>query len=191
MSHGEPGARSDLARVMEATSFAASAHRSQSRKGEDGGPYVNHVIEVADRLARATGGDDPELVMAALLHDTVEDCDVTREEIASRFGEGIAALVMEVTDDRSLAKAERKREQVRHAAHMSDRARMLKVADKTSNLYGIGTMPGVGWPRERRLAYVAWADEVVSHCRGRNDALDTAYEEARAFALRNIEEMAA
>ena len=180
-----------IPRLTDAALFAAHAHRAQTRKGEPSDPYVNHVIEVADRLARATDGSDPELVMAALLHDTVEDCDVTREEIASRFGEGVAVLVMEVTDDRSLPKAERKREQVRHAAHMSDRARMLKIADKTSNLYGVGTMPGVGWPRERRLAYIAWADEVIASCRGLSDALDTAYDEARAFALHNVEEMTA
>lgn len=182
---GAPG----IAQVIDAALFAAQAHRQQRRKGEVADPYVNHVIEVADRLARATGGNDPVLIMAALLHDTVEDCAVSHEDIADRYGPEVSSLVAEVTDDRSLAKAERKREQVRHSAHMSERARMIKVADKTSNLLGVGSLPGVGWPRERRLAYVRWADEVIANCRGCNAELDENYDAARSFALRNIEGM--
>ena len=181
----------DIDEVTSATLFAARAHRAQLRKGDDGDPYVNHVIEVADRLAVATKGSDAALVVAGLLHDTVEDCGITLEEIERRFGPTVAALVAEVTDDKALPKAERKRAQVERAARISERARLIKMADKASNLCGIAELPGIGWPAERRRAYVAWADEVTAHCRGLNDELDRRYDEARDLALATVREMAA
>ncbi|MDB5806831.1 MAG: metal dependent phosphohydrolase [Betaproteobacteria bacterium] len=176
----------DLTRVTRAFDFACRAHAKQRRKGAGQEPYVNHLAEVADLVAQATGGSDPDLVIAALLHDTVEDQDVKREEIAALFGEDVARIVMEVTDDKTLEKDVRKRMQVEHAAHISKQARILKIADKTSNLRSIQYSPPP-WPESRKRRYFAWAQAVVSQARGVNPwieaAFDKEYEEALAQGL--------
>ncbi len=168
----------ELKDFAAACHYAAQRHTAQRRKGEAGEPYVNHVIEVADRVARSSHGPDRLLVLGALLHDIVEDTDGTEAEIAARFGDDVAALVMEVTDDKSLPKAERKRLQVEHAPHLSDHARRIKLADKTSNLVALAESPPAGWDRARRAAYVDWAQEVAAGCRGVDAALETAFDAA-------------
>jgi (p)ppGpp synthase/HD superfamily hydrolase len=179
---GERKARvTPLLLVTKAFDFAARKHVSQRRKGAAGEPYLNHLAEVADLLAHATGGGDPELVSAGILHDTLEDTDTQREELDTQFGRDIAALVAEVTDDKSLPKAERKRRQVESAPKKSHRAKMIKLADKTSNLRALRTTPPADWALERKRDYLEWARRVVDGCRGVNPELerlfDTAYDE--------------
>ena len=164
--------------LMRALDFATRKHSDQRRKGVNGEPYVNHVAEVARMLAEATGGEDPALVIAGLLHDTVEDTDATREEIAQAFGEDVAALVAEVSDDKGLMQAERKRRQVASAPNKSTRAKMLKLADKTSNLRSIVSDPPADWDLERKRDYLAWSEEVVAGCRGVNAQLEAWFDEA-------------
>lgn len=117
-------------------------------------------------LAAATDGRDADLVVAGLLHDTLEDTETTYDELAAEFGPEVAALVAEVTDDKSLESAERKRHQVASAPKKSARAKMIKLADKTSNLHSILESPPVGWSEARKRAYFEWAREVVEGCRG-------------------------
>lgn len=169
----------DFARAFD---FAARKHAEQRRKGAGGEPYVNHLAEVALLLAEATGGGDPSLVIAGLLHDTIEDTGTTSEELEREFGVEVAALVREVTDDKRLPQAERKRLQVRTAATKSDRARLLKIADKTSNLRSVASSPPLGWSAERRREYVAWAREVVDQCRGLSASLERVFDLACAAA---------
>src|SRR6266567_8802688 len=97
--------------VSEAADLAAHRHNGMARKGRGNEPYINHLAEVANLLATATEGADAELVAAGWLHDTIEDTDTTREELAQKFGERVAALVVEVTDDMSLPKEERRQKQ--------------------------------------------------------------------------------
>lgn len=101
--------------VLQAADTAARWHVHQRRKGIAQEPYINHLLEVASLITEATGGTDPKLVIAALLHDAVEDQGVTPEVLASEFGQHVADIVMEVTDDKTLAKDERKRRQVETA----------------------------------------------------------------------------
>ena len=164
--------------LTEAYHFAAAKHVGQRRKGVAAEPYVNHLTEVADLAARATGGADAEVIVAAVLHDTVEDTDTTFEEIEARFGPRVAALVAEVTDDKSLPKAERKQAQVEHAAHASPGAKIIKLADKTSNLRAMAVSPPKGWPAERRAEYLDWARRVVAGCRGANPWLEAQFDAA-------------
>lgn len=173
---------SPLELVTQALHFAAERHSGQTRKGEAGEPYVNHLSEVAALLAQATGGEDPNLVAAGLLHDVVEDTPTPRAEVARLFGEDIATLVSEVTDDKSLPKAERKRLQVEHAPKKTQRAKMIKLADKTSNLRAIAASPPADWSVERCSEYIAWAEEVVKGLRGANGFLETMFDQAAQAA---------
>jgi len=176
----------DLLGLTRAYDYACRKHAGQRRKGASAEPYVNHLAEVAGMVAQATEGRDVNLVIAALLHDVVEDQGVKREEVAALFGEDVAALVMEVTDDKRLPKDERKRLQIEHAAHISAQARILKIADKTSNLRAIQRSPPP-WPHSRKQRYFAWAKAVVDNARGVNawiDAqFDVEYEKAVAAGL--------
>src|SRR5476649_2103655 len=151
----------DLVSVMKAADAAARWHVNQRRKGAAQEPYITHLLDVASMVATATDGNDPNLVIAALLHDAIEDQKITREEIAEKFGEDVAGLVCEVTDDKSLPKAERKRLQIATAAKKSSRAKILKLADKTSNLNSVAASPPPDWPVQRRLDYIAWSKDVV------------------------------
>src|SRR6478752_2600043 len=120
--------------VLRAAYAAARWHVHQRRKGIAQEPYINHLLEVASLVTEATGGSDPNLVIAALLHDAVEDQEVPLEIIAREFGEHVAGIVMEVTDNKELPKEKRKREQIKNASKKSRDAKLVKLADKTSNL---------------------------------------------------------
>jgi (p)ppGpp synthase/HD superfamily hydrolase len=169
-----------LAALLRAAEFAAHAHRTQRDKGELGGPYVNHLIEVARLLADA--GAPLTVVLAGLLHDTVEDTEVTQAELAEGFGAEVADLVAEVTDDKSLPKAERKALQVAKAPHKSPGGKMIKLADKTSNLRRLIRTPP-DWPVARKHEYFAWATSVAAGCRGVNPTLEAAFDAAHAEGL--------
>jgi (p)ppGpp synthase/HD superfamily hydrolase len=172
-----------VAEILRAADYAAHAHRAQRDKGAAAGPYVNHLIEVARLLADA---EAPQaVVLAGLLHDTIEDAGVTAAALAASFGAEVAGLVAEVTDDKTLPWQERKRLQVVHAPHRSTGARMLKLADKTSNLRRIVRTPP-GWGRARCLEYYAWAAEVVAGCRGVNAALEAAFDQAHGEGLARL-----
>lgn len=170
-----------LRRITDAFDFAAQAHTGQSRKGKAAEPYINHVADVAARLTRSPQAD-ADLVVAALLHDTVEDTDHTIEEIQARFGPVVAAYVREVTDDKTLPKDERKRKQIEEAPTKSDGAKRIKLADKASNLAALAASPPHWWDAGRKLEYLAWAREVVEGLRGVDPALEVAFDEAAARA---------
>jgi guanosine-3',5'-bis(diphosphate) 3'-pyrophosphohydrolase len=171
--------------VLRAADAAARWHVHQRRKGAAAEPYINHLLEVAMLVAEATDGKDPELVIAALLHDSIEDQEVPRVVIAQTFGEAVAALVEEATDDKALPKADRKRLQVEHAHKKSDRAKTLKLADKTSNLKTIAASPPPDWSVKRRLDYIRWAREVEAGLKGVSPWLEEEFERAAQEAERS------
>lgn len=162
--------------VLKALHFAATKHRDQRRKDVEASPYINHPIEVAELLAREGGVTDPVLLQAAILHDTIEDTDTMPEELEQSFGADVRKVVEEVTDDKSLPKADRKRLQIEHALHLSDRARQIKIADKISNVLGVTLAPPANWSLQRRQEYLDWTEQVVAGCRGANPALENFYD---------------
>ncbi|MSO90686.1 MAG: bifunctional (p)ppGpp synthetase/guanosine-3',5'-bis(diphosphate) 3'-pyrophosphohydrolase [Acetobacteraceae bacterium] len=174
--------------VLHAADTAARWHVHQRRKGEAGEPYINHLLEVALLVAQATKGQDVNLVIAALLHDVIEDCDIPATDIAIHFNSDVAGLVQEVTDDKTLPKAERKRRQIDHAAHASARAKILKLADKISNLRALAASPPKGWSAERRLDYVDWSRHVATGLRGADAWLETELAAAAQMAERATEQ---
>jgi len=173
-----------LATILRAAHFAARAHAAQRRKGEAGEPYVNHLLEVADLLA--THGAPPEAILAGLLHDTIEDTDVTEAELTAEFGAAVAAIVLEATDDKSLPKEIRKAHQVRNAPDKSPEAKQVKLADKISNLRAIVAAPPAGWNHARRVEYVGWAGRVAAGLTGVNPALDALFETTYREAMTRL-----
>ncbi len=172
-----------IALLLRALAFAAHKHRDQRRKDAEASPYINHPIALAEVLAREGGVGDIEVLAAALLHDTIEDTDTTEDELRKAFGDRIAGIVAEVTDDTTLPKAERKRAQIDHAAALSGGARLVKLADKICNLRDVADRPPAQWELARRQEYFEWARQVIDGLRGAGDdksarleaAFDAAY----------------
>ena len=176
----------DIIMIAKALAFSAQRHALQRRKGALAEPYVNHLAEVALLLAEATDGDDPTVVAAGLLHDTIEDTETTSAELEAGFDSVVAALVAEVTDDKRLPRERRKQLQVETAAAKSPRARLIKIADKTSNLRSLTASPPVGWSVARKTDYFRWARAVVDACRGVSPALERLFDEAYERGLRAL-----
>lgn len=164
--------------LLKAISFAAEKHSTQRRKDSDASPYINHPIAVATVLASEGNVDDEALLIAAVLHDTVEDTETTFEKLEELFGIDVTNIVREVTDDKSLPKATRKELQIDHARHASPQAKQLKIADKICNIRDILNSPPADWSIERRREYLEWTQKVVTGCRGINPILDEAYDKA-------------
>lgn len=165
-----------IAAILKALHFAATKHRDQRRKDVEASPYINHPIEVAQLLASA-GITDPVTLQGAILHDTIEDTKTTGEELEEAFGAEVRRVVEEVTDDKRLSKAERKRLQIEHAPHLSEHARQIKIADKISNVRGVTVAPPADWSLQRRQDYLDWTEQVVAGCRGSNAALEEFYDQ--------------
>lgn len=158
-------AGTDLGAILKAASFAAEKHRDQRRKDAESSPYINHPITLANVLANEGNVTDPDVLCAALLHDTIEDTETTAGELRGIFGDTVTGIVLEVTDDKSLPKAERKRLQIEHAAHASPQAKLVKLADKICNLRDILASPPADWSIERKQEYFDWSTEVVAGVR--------------------------
>jgi guanosine-3',5'-bis(diphosphate) 3'-pyrophosphohydrolase len=164
-------------KIIQATAFAAEKHSNQRRKDADASPYINHPISLANVLANEGNVEDEAVILAAILHDTIEDTQTTEEELLRLFGKDVTDIVMEVTDDKTLPKAERKRLQVEHAAHISHRAKLVKLADKICNLRDIAAKPPADWSDERKREYFDWAKTVVDALRGVHPRLEALFDE--------------
>jgi len=162
--------------ILRAAHTAAQWHASQRRKGKAAEPYVNHLIEVAFLVGNAGGSTDA--IVAAYLHDAVEDQNIAPAFIAEMFGEPVAGFVLEVTDDKALPYAARKAQQVRTSAGKSPEAKLIKLADKISNVRSVARDPPEDWSPERCRAYVSWCGEVVAGLRGASPFLENAFDEA-------------
>lgn len=170
----------EIALLLDALHFAADKHRFQRRKDPQASPYINHPIAAAELLARVGGVTDAVTLLAALLHDTVEDTETTPADLEERFGAEVRAVVAEVTDDKKLPKEERKRLQIEHAPHLSARAKLVKLADKICNVLDVTHHPPRDWTLKRRHEYLEWSAAVVAGCKGTNAELERHFAEVLA-----------
>ncbi len=172
---------------MDAAVFAALKHQYQRRAGYDKLPYLNHLLKVAEALIRIGGERDEPLLLAGLLHDVLEDTDATYEELAARFGREVADIVLELTDDMSIPYMERKWLQVKKADQLSEKARKIRIVDKSTNIRDILTYP-LDWPLEKKVNYLENSIQVVARIRGGNPRLDAWFDETVAWAKQRIGE---
>ena len=177
----------NLTKLTEAISFAAKKHKLQKRKGADEEPYINHPLEVLNLLTNVGKIEDFDVLIAAVLHDTIEDTKTTKEEITKLFGGKVCKMVLELTDDKSLPKATRKQMQIEHAPHISDGAKAIKLGDKISNIRDVSENPPDGWSNERRLEYINWGKKVIDGLRGVNAELENYFDELFIAAREAIE----
>ncbi len=166
--------------LLKAIAFAAEKHRHQRRKDPEASPYINHPIDLANVLVREGRVRDTTVLIAAILHDTLEDTETTPEELAREFGGEIRDLVLEVTDNKRLKKRKRKELQVKHGPHLTRRARLVKLADKICNLRDVATNPPARWPLKRQIEYFDWAKAVIDNLRGTHPRLETLFDEVYA-----------
>ncbi|MBK8864376.1 MAG: bifunctional (p)ppGpp synthetase/guanosine-3',5'-bis(diphosphate) 3'-pyrophosphohydrolase [Betaproteobacteria bacterium] len=164
--------------LLRAASFAAHKHRDQRRKDARASPYINHPLMLADILASEGSVTDTVTLCAALLHDTIEDTETKPDELRELFGPEIAAVVVEVTDDKTLEKADRKRLQVEHASVISDKAKLVKLADKIANIRDVVSSPPADWSLDRKRDYFDWAKRVIDQLRGVHPQLEAAFDAA-------------
>ncbi|CAF3542144.1 unnamed protein product [Adineta steineri] len=174
-----------MEKFMHALQFAAHKHRFQKRKDSDGTPYINHPIGVAHILSNEAGIKDIDLLIVALLHDTVEDTETTHEELQQEFGTRIADLVAELTDDKNLPKAERKRLQILNAKQLSSDAIIVRLADKIYNLRDLNRDTPVGWSEQRVKEYFEWSVQIARQLAGHNAQMDEILKDL--FRQRNVQ----
>ena len=169
----------DLKLLMKALTFAAEKHKNQRRKNVEASPYINHPISLANILCNKALVTDINVICGALLHDTVEDTETTEDELVAESGHDIGSIVRDVTDDKSIEdKQERKRLQIEHAAHISEPAKLVKLADKISNLRDVANDSPAGWNLQRRRDYFDWAKQVIDQLRGVHPGLESLFDEA-------------
>lgn len=168
---GNSHRKGDMTALLHALRFAAEKHRDHRRKGEIAAPYINHPIAVVQQLAEAGLEHNTELLMAAVLHDVVEDTETTFEEVRRLFGARVASIVNEVTDDKSLSEGERKKRTVKHIAGKSEEARLLKLSDLIANVYDVTHQPP-DWSGDRKGRYFDWSEQVAGAMRGIHPGLE-------------------
>lgn len=166
--------KQNLPYILDALIFAAKKHEGQTRKDKERTPYIIHPIGVAYNIIMIGKVYDVDIIIGALLHDTVEDTHTTFEEIRQYFGLKIESLIHELTDDKSLSKEERKRLQIEHAPHTSTEAAIIKLSDKLYNLNDLLYNTPLDWSQERIAEYFKWAQQVVDHLPSANQSLKTA-----------------
>lgn len=174
--------------ILKAAHFAAQKHSNQRRKNKEASPYINHPLQVAIFISEIGRIQDPEIIAAAILHDTIEDTNTTPEELEQLFGQKIKNIVEAVTDNKSLPKEERKKLQIEHASKLSKDATLVKLGDKISNVLDVTNNPPEDWNLERRKKYFDWAEAVIQNCPKTNQALEEYFEKAIEAGRKKLSE---
>jgi guanosine-3',5'-bis(diphosphate) 3'-pyrophosphohydrolase len=176
----------DLKLILKALEFSARKHKNQRRKDVEASPYINHPISLANILCNEAHVTDVKVICGALLHDTIEDTETEPEELEDEFGVEIKDIVMDVTDDTTLLRHQRKQAQIDHAPHISQEAKLVKLADKISNLRDVSSNPPPSWSLDRRQEYFEWAKKVIDQLRGTDAQLESIFDSA--YSLKPLAE---
>lgn len=172
-----------MKQLSKAIVFAAQCHAGQYRK--DGKtPYINHPLEVMNLVVSNIEEPEMDVLIAAMLHDVVEDTNVTIPEIRHMFGPRVAKFVAELTDDKLLTKEERKRTQLAGVDSLSPEGKLLRLCDKICNVYDILYAPPGDWDMIRRMDYLHWSKAVVDKIRGTHRVLEQRFDELYAAGLK-------
>jgi guanosine-3',5'-bis(diphosphate) 3'-pyrophosphohydrolase len=174
-----------LPELLEALQFAAVKHQYDRRGGYDRLPYINHLIKVTNGLVNRCGFTEDTLLLAAVLHDIVEDTDVTGEELSARFGHEVAGIVLELTDDMSLSYELRKQRQLETAPQLSRGARIIRLADKASNIEDIFSYP-LDWTLDKKEAYLKNSEQIAAIIKGEHPRLDHWFEQTAEWAAQEL-----
>lgn len=166
-----------LSGLFAALKFAAEKHKDQRRKNAGATPYINHPLEVARLLIDVGEVYDLDIIKGAILHDTIEDTETTEQELIYNFGKSVTAYVVEMTDDKSLPKKERKMSQIINAPLKSSGASQIKICDKICNITDVTHNPPAHWDLKRRKGYLDWAESVVDCLSGDNERLEKLFDE--------------
>jgi (p)ppGpp synthase/HD superfamily hydrolase len=150
-------------KILKGVEFAMQKHQFQERKNSKKTPYVIHPIGVADHIMRVGKVYDADVIIAALMHDTINEGLATKEELTKNFGKAVASYVEEVTDDQAIPVKERKKKQIIQALHQSKGASLIKLSDKWHNLNTLMKDPPSGWNREKMDLYFQWAQAVAEN----------------------------
>ncbi len=177
----------EFSKFISALNYCADRHRNQRRKDIERTPYLNHPVQVAELLWRVGGVRDMAVLTAALLHDVIEDTGAGPDEIERLFGADVAALVLEVSDDKNLSKARRKELQVLHAPGLSRGAGLIKIADKICNVRDVTWSPPLNWTLQRRMEYLDWAAMVVERLGHCNPALEELFRKVLAEGKKELQ----
>jgi len=174
-------------KLLLAIDFAAKKHRNQRRKDSTKTPYINHPIDVCNQLAQS-GVTDVDTLCAAVLHDTIEDTGTTDQELITLFGENVASIVRECTDDKSLPKIKRKQLQLEHAKCISTAAKLVKLADKYSNISDLLENPPVSWSKKEIYGYATWCYAIFLNLKGVNESLEKKLMDVfEKFGINNVD----
>lgn len=165
-----------MQQIFKALQYASIKHKGQIRKGRDRAAYINHPIAVANTIINVGKIEDENTIIAALLHDVIEDTDTTEQDISEAFNSEIAQIVLEVSDDKHLSIEERKALQIKNAPHLSDEAKIIRVADKICNIRDVIDFPPITWNKKRKIIYLNWTRNIVDQIRNTNISLETLFD---------------
>lgn len=165
--------------IFDSLLLAAVAHKDQRRKGGGGSPYINHLIELAHLLTNVANIKDTDILIAAILHDALEDTDISEENIGKKYGTTVLKYIKKLSDDKSLSLEERRQSQIETVSEASDEIKLIKLADHCSNVSSIPE----SWDKERLDSYFKWSHEVSSKCFSVSEPLSKEYLKRYEMAL--------
>jgi GTP diphosphokinase / guanosine-3',5'-bis(diphosphate) 3'-diphosphatase len=160
--------------VTRAIYFTSVKYSDKHRKNMQDVPHINHPIEVCNFLCNIGGITNHVMLCAAILHDILENTKTTYFELVEKFGEDVANIVLECTDNDEFNEEKRKRLQLRHAHDYSDNAKLIKLADEWSTIKTLLENPPNEWTTDRILGYVKWSCKYCMQMYGTNDNIDNA-----------------
>lgn len=166
-----------MEKIEKSRNLAMARHSGQCRPNRGRDLKIDHIEEVA-RLVEESGGNHDEIV-AAWLHDIIEDTETIIEEIEELFGDDIAQLVDGLTDPpefSSMLLDFRKFQQAQRLLLKGNGVKRVKLCDQISNVRSVINDPPLGWDNKKCLAYIEGAKSIADVCYGISECLDNIFD---------------